>query len=144
MTGGPRLTIKRPVVVMARVTPGLKHELNREIRGRLERLEMEMKQLDLQEKRLLGKAENQESGRSQHIEQEIERQRETRRREIRELLAREQQVGDLTPGTTIRRGTVEAETQIGPGDRWDDILGWELILEDGVVVEIRKGEGGVS
>ena len=142
MTSAPRLTIRRPVVVMARVTPALREELKREIRGRLERLEMEMKQLDLQEKRLLGAPESREQGKSQHIEQELLRQRSARRSEMRELLVRERQVEELALGSTIRRGTVDAEAEIGPGDRLDDLMGWELVVEDGVVVEIRKGEGG--
>lgn len=137
----PRITVRRPVTVLARVTASLKAEMKAEIRSRLERLELQLRQLDLQESRLAGKSSDHERKGMDQVVSEIEREREKRRNEIRQLLAREREVEQLDVGSEVRRGTVDAEAQVAVGDRWEDLLDWELVLEDGVVVEIRGGAG---
>lgn len=140
MSDRPSLVVRRPVAVLARVTPALKAELKEDVRRSLERLELELRQLNLQEKRLLGAGEDRE--RALQVSGEISRQRDTRRREIKDLLGRERHIEEMEPGSLIRRGSVEAEAHIEVGDRWDEMLGWEIILEDGIVVDIRRGETG--
>jgi len=137
----PRITVRRPVTVLARVTASLKAEMKAEIRSRLERLGLQLRQLDLQESRLAGQSSDHERKGMEQVLSEIEREREKRRNEIRQLLAREREVEQLDVGSEVRRGTVDAEAQVAVGDRWEDLLDWELVLEDGVVVEIRGGAG---
>lgn len=140
MTDPTGITIRRPVALLARVTPALKRDMKADIRGRLERLDLELRQLVVQEKRLLEGHKDSTGQQLDNVTAELRRQQDRCRQEMRDLLARERSVSDLELGSEIRQGSAEALAQISVGDRWSNYLNWEIVLEDGVVVAIRQGE----
>ncbi len=124
------------MAVLARVTPALKSSMRQDLRRRLDALQLEIRQLDLQLKRVGDETGGGKPGDSP-VAAEIARGQQGRRHKIRELLEQERQVELLEPGSLIRQGTIQSEVEVSVGDSWDSLMDCAIVVEDGVVVEIR-------
>lgn len=127
------LTVKCPVTVKVRVTDRWKLRVAGELQEALRRTEQELAQLEGQLRRLQGAGE-QEAWR-EHAQNEM-RRRQERKSQILEQL---RHLARLEPGTEVVQGQVEGLACVVVGDRWDQVTALEVVLEDGVVVEIRTG-----
>ena len=146
------LTVKCPVTVKVRVTERWKLRMAGELQETLRRTEQELLQLEGQLRRLQRVGEQaagepgageptvreQGAGRDhaawrEHVQNEVRRRQERRS----QILGQLRQLARLEPGSEVVQGQVEGLARIRVGDRWDQVVGAELILEDGVVVEIR-------
>jgi len=131
------LWVKHPITVKARVTPELKVSMASEIQDAVRRIELEINQLDFQMKRVSGvDALKRES---QAIRQEIEVERQKRVERRTELIARLKDIGKLADGAEVPQATVEGFSAVETGTEWDSLFSAEVLLEDGKVVEIRRG-----
>lgn len=132
------ITITRPVIVKVRVTGGYKKSLAAELREAAVRLDVQIRQLDLQHRRLT-EMENKNSpeilGSLQQIDMERQKILESKKR----LSDRLRELGSLTEGQEVVHGRVESLVDIKAGDDWGGLMSVELVLEDGKVVEIRQG-----
>lgn len=60
--------------------------------------------------------------------------------ESRKILAeRLKEIGRFVDGQEVVHGRVESFVEVKIGDRWDWVMSVELVLQDGQVVEIRRG-----
>ncbi|HBV98927.1 MAG: hypothetical protein JL50_19230 [Peptococcaceae bacterium BICA1-7] len=132
------ITITRPVIIKVRVTGGYKNSLAAELREAVARLDVQIRQLDLQHRRLM-EMENKNSpdiaGGLQRIDVERQKNLESKRR----LSDRLRELGSLTDGQEVVHGRVESLVDIAVGDDWGRLMSVEVVLEDGKVVEIRQG-----
>lgn len=133
----PGLWIKHPITVKARVTPDLKKRMALEIQEAMRRLDLEIGQLDFQQKRLSSEAEKQagQAGLRQQLESEKQKRLEKRA----ELVSRLRDIARLEDGTEIVQGTIEGMSQVVVGTDWDALFRREIVIEDGKVVEVRGG-----
>jgi len=136
-----RLIIRRPVQIRARVTPTLKKTLAAEIQDALKRVELELQQLDFQARRLTPEFERSSPQQAQTLRAHLETERQKRQEKKAALLERLKEVARLEEGTEIVQGNVEGTVEVGVGDRWEEVMSAAIVLEDGVVVEIRDGRG---
>ena len=125
-----RITVTRPVAVLVRVTAGYRQTLLRELQVALQGLEREEVRL-AQARRSKGTEDEETAAR-------LKRLAETRAG----LLARSRELAELADGRLVLQGRLESLVEIRVGDRWQDIAGVEVVLEDGRVVEIRAAGGG--
>lgn len=131
------LTLIRPVLVKVKVTDNYKKAALAELQEAVQRTELELQRLDYQEKRLAGELEKKNPqgvlAARQHLEQERQRLAENRQK----LVARMKEVGDLAPGAEVFYGKMESPVEIKVGDDWRRVLGVEIILQDGIITDIR-------
>lgn len=123
--------LKRPVVVKARLTESLKKKMAYELQEALRRLDLELKELDFRQKQLSA-----EKG-GGRVDLDAERNR--RLEQKNELLERLKLLARLQLGTEVVQGSLEGLVEVAPGDSWERVTGAEIVLEDGVIVEIRNG-----
>jgi len=129
----------RPVVVKVKVTDNYKKAIAAETQGALQRLELELQHLDYQEKRLrpeLERLNHQEYADALH---RLEQERNRRKEQRRQLLERLKGIGQLALGTEVFLSKMESVVELRPGDDWNKVLGVEIIIQDGKVLEIRQG-----
>jgi len=118
------IIITRPVVVKIRVTERYKTALLQQIEYSVRRLDLELQRLE-------------RPGASQLAD---ERQK---RLEVRQKLVEQAQgVRRLQPGDEVLHGRVESLVRLAVGDDWQSVMGLEVLLEDGRVVDIRTPAGG--
>lgn len=134
-----KITINRPVVWKAVVTEQLRQELRQELERAINRLDMEIQQLEFQGKRVLPDLERQNLKRAMEMRQQLEEEKQ-KRRQTRERLADQiQDVAHLTTGEEIARGTLESWVDVSVGDDLSKVLYVEIVTRDNQVVELREG-----
>lgn len=131
------VTITRPVIVKVRVTESYRKAAAAEVREAVARIDMLLKQLELQAKKIAGagNVSTREAEGSRAIEQERIKALESRLRLVGQL----KEIGRLTDGQEVVHGRLESLVEIKVGDLWDRVMSVEVVLEDGRVVEIRQG-----
>ncbi|MDD4169601.1 MAG: YlqD family protein [Desulfotomaculaceae bacterium] len=132
-----KLTLIRPVLVKVIVTDNYKKAAIMELQDAIGRIEHELQRLDFQEKRLAAEFEkkNQQGlpAGGQHLVQERQRLMETRQ----QLVDRVKNIGQLELGVEVVYGKMESPVEITVGDDWRRVLGVEIVLQDGIITDIR-------
>ncbi|MEW6523438.1 MAG: YlqD family protein [Bacillota bacterium] len=133
------MTIKTPVTVKAVVTEELQRRLAAEVQETLRRLETELAQVQFQLRRAVSEREKSNSAELAVLVEKLE-QDAVRRQEIRsQLVERLKSIARLQPGELVVQGTAEGLVEIRPGMRWEQVTSTEIIIKNGVVMDIRLG-----
>ena len=127
------LLVKCPLTVKARVTDRWKMRVAAELQETLRRTEQELAQIEGQLRRLQGAGGEQAQNARRQLEAEVHKRQERRAYLLEQLrgLAR------LQNGAEVVQGQAEGLVPVRVGDRWEAPFGCEVLLEDGLVVEIR-------
>lgn len=133
------ITVTRPVVVKVKVTERYKKIVVTELQKAVQQLDLELQRLEFHKKKLAAEAAKKNPQAPAYIEQQLESQIYERRQKKERLIARIKEIGALAPGTEIVHGRVESFTEIKVGDNWNQVMNVEILVEDGVVIEIRQG-----
>ena len=134
------ITVKRPVTVKAIVTPSFKERLLSELRCAVQRLEIQLQQLEFQGKRKLMDLQKKNISQAMAVRKQLEEERAKHENALRELNERIRQV-DLFPlGAEFVQGSLESFVQLEVGDNINAKLAdVEVIVRDDIIVEIREG-----
>jgi len=132
----------RPVLVKVKVTEAYKRAAAAEVQETLQRVELELQHLDFQEKRLGSELEKKNPQGFAVARQRLDQERSQRKENCQKLLDRLRGIGQLAPGTEILFSKMESPVELKLGDKWSKVLGAEIIIQDGIVIEIRQGEAG--
>lgn len=133
------ITITRPVIIKIKVTDEYKKNVASEIQEAISRVDMQIQHMEFQTRRLLAELEKQNpqgiTAAKQHLEKERSAKLETRQK----LMDKLKQTARMNVGEEIVHGQVESIVELNVGDDWLSLLNVEVVIEDGRVVEIRKG-----
>ncbi|NLY49551.1 MAG: 16S rRNA processing protein RimM [Firmicutes bacterium] len=131
------MLVKRTITLKAKVTPEFQQEMIRDLQSTLQRLELELQQIEFQGKRLLLEAEKQGHQQviaaKQQIEQEKEKRLEMRGR-LRQKMA---EVKQWEEGSEVVQGALEGWVDLKTGDSISRLLGAEILTENGKIIELR-------
>lgn len=133
------LQILRPVTIKARVTEDLKVRLAHELNEGIRVLDAELEQLESQVKRaqLTATISPQQQMQLRQLVEQERAVRAEKKAQIQEEIAR---IQALPIGSEIVQGTVQATANVAIGDDFDALMATELLIEDGKVIDIRRGE----
>lgn len=133
------LQILRPVRIRARVTEALKAQLVAELRSGIAQMDQELAQLESQVQRaqLTAAVNPQQQLQLRQLMEQERAVRAEKKAQIEQEIAR---VEALPLGSEIVQGTVQALATVDVGDDLDAVLNAEILIEDGKVIAIRKGE----
>ncbi len=132
------ISVKRTVIVKTIVTEKLKEEMLDTIKASLNRIELELQQMEFQGKRTLSGLEKQNVKQAVSLRQQLETEREKRLEAKKRLQNQQQEVAEWQIGDEVTQGTLEGYVDLKIGDSIRSILGSEIVVKDGVVVEIRE------
>ncbi len=135
------LTLIRPVLIKTKVTENYKKALAAELQEAIRRVELDLRHLDFQEKRLLAELEKKNPQGIPAARQDLDQERRRRLESRQKLIDSLKEVGQLALGSEVISGKMESSVEIGVGDNWGRVIGMEIILQDGVVTAIRQGSG---
>jgi len=131
------LTINRKIRVKTIVTEQFKQELLEEIRLSVQKIDAELSFLEQRAKKTLTELTIKASPQVQAVREQLEWEKKKREENKAALLEQGNRITALEEGTEILQGEIEGPVEIKVGDIWDDIFTKEIVLKDGVVVEIR-------
>lgn len=130
------ITITRPVIVKVRVTDGYKKAAAAEVQEALAGLDARLDQLNYRYNKISVEKNNpRQAGDLDQIDTERRKVIEARR----QLTERLKEIGRLAEGREVVHGRVESLVDIKVGDDWSRVMSVEVVLQDGKVVEIRRG-----
>lgn len=133
------MQILRPVTIKAKVTEGLKVRLAEDVRRAVAQLDDEMQKLDSEVKRMQLTASispQQQMALRQAVEQE-KAARNDKKAQLQEEL---QAIQSLPLGAEVVQGTAQSLATVEVGDDFDALVSMEIVVEDGKVIAIRKGD----
>ncbi|TEB14802.1 hypothetical protein Psfp_02662 [Pelotomaculum sp. FP] len=129
----------RPVLVKVKVTDAYKKAAAAEVQEALRRVELELQSLDFQERRLVPELEKKNPQGFAVARQRLDQERSLRQEKRRQLLDQLKGIGQLAEGTEVLFSKMESPVELKLGDDWSKVLGVEVIVQDGTVIEIRQG-----
>jgi hypothetical protein len=140
------ISLKRQVAIKAIVTDVFKQNVTAEIQQALQQIDLNLQQLEFQgkramadlEKKSLSPAGPQQAAQMEALGQSIEQERERLAMAKNEMLQRLQMISQLEMNSEFVQGTVDNYVDIKIGDNlYEKLSNTEVILKDGLVVEIR-------
>lgn len=132
------MMVKMPVNVKAKVTEKLKHELIADLTANLKSIDYELEQIEHQGKRMLAEQAKQNAQAIPALREQIEMERNKRLETKKEIQDKMAETEKLEIGAEILRGSIERVHELKVGDNLDEIIGAEILLEDGKVVAFRE------
>lgn len=132
------MLIQRKVYVKAIVTEQFKQDLLARLREAQLQVELSQQQLEYRGRKYLGDLEGKDPAQAEAFRRKLERQKQ-KREELKAKLAAELVAAEsLDLGTEYQQATLDGLAEIGVGDDLTDKLrAAELVVKDGIVVEIR-------
>ncbi len=136
------ISLKMPVTIKAKLTEKLKEKILKEMTDGISRAELEIQQIDIQEKRVLQENEVQnptpvDMQRMNAIRQHFAQEREKRAQYREQTLARKEEVEKLVLGAEIVQGTLERQVEVHIGDDMRELMNVEVLVEDDKIIAIR-------
>ena len=139
------ISLKVPVTIKAKLTEKLKAKILGDLEEGINRAELEVQQLNIQEKRVM--QENQPANPDEPTNEEIQRlqaiqahfcQERQKRLEYREeALGRREETEKMVIGAEIVQGTLERQVEVHVGDDMRELMNVEVLVEDDKIIAIR-------
>jgi len=133
------ITVRRSIGVTVIVTEQFKEELRAELQQAAEETQRRIDQMEIQSRRVLAGIQRTDLTQAMGARRQMEAERQ-RHDALKQDIARQiDEVGKLEIGSEYPRGTLEGVVEINEGD---DLVtkatGSQIIVKDGIVVEIRE------
>jgi hypothetical protein len=136
------LTITRPITLRVIVTEEFKQEMEAELQEAADTTQRRIDQIDFQARRILADLQRTDLNQAMQVRQQIEAEKDRHESAKKELLERAKQVRELELGSEFPRGTLEGTVEIKEGENlYDKLAKTEIVIKDGIVVEIRESGG---
>ncbi len=137
------ITVQRPVVIKTIVTESFKRLYIADLEDAIKRVEAIVQQIDVQSRRF--DLERQVTPQTRALRQQLELERARQEATAAELGARLREAQQLALNEEFTQGTLEGTVEVSVGDNlFDRISRTEVIVKDGIIMEIREASGTSS
>lgn len=131
------ITLQRPVVIKTIVTEAFKRLYMADLEDAIKRVDAMVQQIDVQARRF--ELERQVNPQTRAIRQQLDIERNRQEATRVDLQARLREAQELELNTEFTQGTIEGMVDVSIGDNlFDKISRTEIIVKDGIVLEIRE------
>jgi hypothetical protein len=133
------LRLHQDVGLIFIVTEELKARLLDELNAAMEEVQRQIDQFDFRARHALAELQRADLNRAMAARQQIDAEKRRLEAIKVELQNRRGEIDALELGTEYPRGTIEGQVDVAVGDNlFEKLAGHQLIVKDGVVVEIRQ------
>lgn len=135
------LKLRQDVGLIFIVTEDLKARLKDEFKAAREDVQRQIDQFDFRARHALAELQRADLNRAMAARQQIDAEKRRLEAIKHELAEREGEIDKLEIGSEYPRGVIEGLVEISVGDNlFEKLAGYQLLVKDGVVTEIRKQE----
>ena len=129
--------VKMPVTIKAKVTEPLKAKIVADLQEDLKAANLDLDQFEFSAKRAMNEQANQDDGLLPQLQRQIEMER-SKRTEVRDNVAKQLKKAEkLELGAEIGHGQIERTVELEIGTDLDQLLGAEIVIEDGKIIAFR-------
>ena len=131
------MIVHRKILVKVIVTEAFKEKIITEMTEGLNKMEAELSFLEQRAKKTITELTIKASPQTQAVREQLEWEKKKREDAKNELNERIRIISGLKEGAEITQGEIEGPVDIHVGDNWSHVFKKEIVLKDGVVVDIR-------
>ncbi len=131
------IQVKVPCTVKAKLTEKLKARIIGELEEGLKKVELELQQMGIEEKRIVTETAQQNIGQAQVVRQQFAVERQKRLDYKEQAEAKLAETKKLAIGAEIVQGTLERVAELKVGTNMRELMNVEVLVEDDKVVAIR-------
>lgn len=133
-----KITVMRSISVKQVVTENFKKKAALEIQEALKKVESDLESFDKQTKKTITELTLKGHPQINQIKQQVETEKGKLNSYKQQLLEQLKVISKFNLDEEVVQGTVDGPMEIQVGDNYDGLNKVEIILKDGVVVEIRS------
>ncbi|MEG0797918.1 MAG: YlqD family protein [Acidaminococcaceae bacterium] len=132
-----KMTVRMPVAIKAKVTETLKAKIIGDLQNSIKQIHLESEQFEFNAKRAINEQANENNDMLPELKQHIEVERQKRDSVVAEAEAKLKRAENLELGAEIGHGQLERTVELEIGTNLDELLGAEIVTEDGKIVAFR-------
>ena len=132
------ISVKIPVTIKTKLTEKVRATRVQEITTRLRQVDLELQQINIQEKRAVEETAKEYLQELQMIHQHFGVERQKRMEFKQQGEAKVEELNKLALGAELVDGTLERIAEIKVGDNMRELLNVEVLVEDDKIVAIRS------
>lgn len=132
------ISVKIPVTVKAKLTEKLKNRIIDELTHTISQVDLELKQLDIEEKKVISEQGATNLQQLQAIRQHFGMERQKRAEFKEDAEGRLADTKKLALGAEIVQGELERIAELKVGDNIRELMNVEVLVEDDKVIAIRS------
>ncbi|OEH85790.1 hypothetical protein BHU72_03130 [Desulfuribacillus stibiiarsenatis] len=132
------MLVKRSVRVKMIMTDETRKEIEEKYLGELHQIRIELEQLEFQNKKLVAEARR-KSIDAKDIIYKFDQEKKKRALRLEQLEIKIKEILKIENGVELAYSTVDSYVTVEIGSKWETLIeSPEIILKDGIVVEIRN------
>ncbi|MFZ7104522.1 MAG: YlqD family protein [Peptococcaceae bacterium] len=133
-----KITIMRSVVVKQIITENFKTKAAAEIQESLKKAEFDLDHYDKNTKKTITELTLKGHPQVNQIKQQVEAEKQKLNAYKQQLVDRLKVISKLNLGEEIIQGTIDGPLEVQVGDNFEALNGIEMVIKDGIIIEIRK------
>ena len=133
-----QITLRIPVVIKSKVTQELKEKILKETDQILTDIDREMQNLEFQAKRMMAEQAKLDAQGLISLRAQVEEQKQRLAAAKEKARNDRSQAEQLEIGSEIRQGQLEQTVMVKIGDDLNQLMGTEILLEDGKITAFRQ------
>ncbi|PKM89830.1 MAG: hypothetical protein CVU87_04255 [Firmicutes bacterium HGW-Firmicutes-12] len=131
------MIIDRKIKLKTIVTEEFKKQVQQEIQDSVKQIEAEVNYLDQRYKKIITELTIKASPQAQGLREQLEWEKKKREEAKAGLLEQMKKLNELEEGTEVIQGETTGPVELKIGDNWDRINNREIVVKNGIIVEIR-------
>lgn len=133
------IKVNVPIQVKVILTEQTKQAIIGDINRNIQQIQNELEQLEFQARKAMADAEKQGPQAVAGVQARINQERGVRMERREQMTQQLVQIQQSPINSEIGGGQIESTAEVKVGDEWENIVqGTEIVLKDGIVVEIRR------
>ncbi len=134
-----KVTVRRSISVQVIVTERFKQELQEELQQAADAAQRRIDQMEFQSRRFLADLQRTDLSQAMSARRQIESERRRHEALQQDIQRQLEEAAKLELGAEYPRGTLEGWVEVEEGDDlFRKVAGSEIVVKDGVIVEIRE------
>ena len=132
-----KMLVKVPVTIKAKVTADLKAKIVAELQENVKAANLDMEQFEFSARRAINEQSNQNGDMVGALQEQIEFERNKRLQAKDELEKKLARAEKLELGSEIGHGQLERTVEVEIGSNLEELMGAEIVTEDGKIIAFR-------
>ncbi len=132
-----KMVVRVPVTIKSKVTEQLKAKIVADLKSSVQAASLDLEQFEFDARRAINEQANVNSDAVARLKEQIDFERSKRQSAKKEVEDKLERAENLEIGSEIGHGQIERSVEITIGSNLEELMGAEIVVEDGKVIAFR-------
>ena len=132
-----KMVVRVPVTIKSKVTEKLKAKRGADLKSNVQAAGLDLEQFEFDARRAINEQANVNSDAVARLKEQIDFERSKRQSAKKEVEDKLERAENLEIGSEIGHGQIERSVEITIGSNLEELMGAEIVVEDGKVIAFR-------